>query len=832
MINQLQTLDIVTWKGPRVSTCAICGESLSDGQSICDVAKYRTALRLVGLSKTKVFKYAHIKCIPAIPDSSDLKLLRNACENLAALPPPTKLRDDIGLSGSSDRPVRTWINEGSPEISAQRVARLMIQHIETQLDGVKGETGLAILRIAKAQNALTIRAAKIRAQITKEVARTPEYQALYSEGILVKTAVMGSPMGSLIRIHWNGSRFDVGFTWDPDTKDLVKGTGCRWDPNGKTWYAQVETLVNALDFFGSEACEWTSQAIEAFDRLNIPKVQIELSKVLVDTREVIQGSQRVNTCFVDTYKGGLGIVFDYPKTPEQWAFKDSIARFCSWKRGDLTWATGAKSVLDNLHLLQNAIFSPNAVKAIQACVDRANLTSGKTNLETIQANINAMMPVGLELYPFQALAVEFIRQSKGRALLADDMGLGKTITALAYLTSAKVSPTVVVVPSIMSTKWATESTKWCPNKIVHRVKTGKEIIPSDAQIVVITYGLVSKQLERLKALKPMGVVLDESHYIKNPKAKRTTALLSLCQGVDHVVALSGTPITNRPVEFYNTLNLLRPADFPSWYKFACRYCDGHQTRYGFDSSGSSNIGELRSKLTDIMIRRTKDQVLDLPGKMREITAIPNDATGKREYKALVKELKTQDKMPGAALAAITALRHKVGEIKGRLCKEWIEFYRDQGQPLVVFAHHKTVLDSIQAQCVQIDGTRHSRIDGSTPTEKRGEIVDAFQDGKVDVLILSLQAANVGITLTRASQVLFVERDWTPANEEQGEDRLYRIGQKQAVNVKYLSLEGTIDDKMGELIEDKRRLISEIMDGTLPSESLDIRQELADYWEKQ
>jgi SWI/SNF-related matrix-associated actin-dependent regulator 1 of chromatin subfamily A len=181
-----------------------------------------------------------------------------------------------------------------------------------------------------------------------------------------------------------------------------------------------------------------------------------------------------------------------------------------------------------------------------------------------------------------------------------------------------------------------------------------------------------------------------------------------------------------------------------------------------------------------------------------------------------------------ALAEITAARQVVGRAKARAAVEWIEQYVSTETPVLVFAHHREVLDTIETAC-RDRGIRLGRIDGAVSQDRRGQIVDDFQAGKLDVALLSSKAAGVGITLTRASDVISCERQWTPGDEEQCEDRCHRVGQTNPVTVRYLHVPGTVDDDMDELIETKRQVLTAVLDGGTADVDPSILSELIKRW---
>jgi SWI/SNF-related matrix-associated actin-dependent regulator 1 of chromatin subfamily A len=527
---------------------------------------------------------------------------------------------------------------------------------------------------------------------------------------------------------------------------------------------------------------------------------------------------------------GLKVYLDAPwVTPAHGMIKDAMkAKGATWDPTAKCWRLGISTLLVHLDLFTGqAVVVTAEAKALLDAANTCTAQSDATDAtDDVKARIDAVLPEGKKLYPFQYSGTNFIDLAGGRALIADDMGTGKTIQTAAYLAlHPEMRPAVLVVPAVVTANWRRECNSWLPADRVQVLKTGKDAIDADATIYVVTYDLLRKHVEALQARKPAVVVGDEIHLCKNYKAQRTEAFVVLAKtaSVKAMIGLSGTPIVNRPIEFYTFLNLLRPSDFGSWRKFTARYCDGHMERVSrskevYIAKGATNLNELNTRLRSFMIRRTKEQVLtELPAKTRQITPVEMTAAERKIYKSATNGAEIK-------LAEITALRQAVGQIKVRAALDWIESYTETDTPLLVFAHHHDVLDALEAGCKKL-GARYGRIDGGVSQTARGALVDNFQAGKLDIMLLSSKAAGVGVTLTRASDVLFVEFQWTPGEMTQCEDRCYRIGQTKPVTIRNLVVEGTIDEDMVELLASKQQVLEAVLDGAAPTESLDIRAEL-------
>ena len=505
-----------------------------------------------------------------------------------------------------------------------------------------------------------------------------------------------------------------------------------------------------------------------------------------------------------------------------------------WDAGRKAWlipvsqAPFLKGRLDGVYQpLADAINNMDGMdKVIENTVERISLSSASelTDEDTIKdmkERLAKQFPEGRELYPFQYVGVRFAELAGGRALIGDDMGVGKTIQALAYSAlHPENHPVLVVCPANVKYNWVKEFQAWLPNLTTEAIKNGKSVVP-DTDVVVINYDLMKKKQLELEDKGFNICIFDESHYLKNSKAQRTIASLDLARTCKDILCLSGTAITNRPIEFFTTLNLLRPTEFGNFFAYAKRYCDAEHNGWGWDFKGSSNEDELHERTRAFGIRRLKKEVMDeLPDKIRQIVDVYPTVAEKRHYNNVQRTWMNEYSMhkqngtlpAGFVLNMLTELRHHCGLLKVSATVEWVKEYNEMtGKPVIVFAHHRDVVDSI---IEELKGELSiGRITGDVSAEKRQERVDAFQDGKIDVMVCSTVAAKEGLTLTKADTVVFVEREWTPAWEEQAEDRVNRIGQDaETVHAVYLSVAGTIDEKFNTVVEEKRRVIQSILDG--------------------
>ena len=437
-----------------------------------------------------------------------------------------------------------------------------------------------------------------------------------------------------------------------------------------------------------------------------------------------------------------------------------------------------------------------------------------------------------DLYPYQEIAVAFLEErdkvSKG-ALVGDQPGLGKTIEALSWLSLSPKRPVLVITQASIKRNWYREIEKWLPGSIIQILNQGKDTIDPDADFVIINYDLIWRKgiEEQLLKRKFPVVIYDEVTAIKEPSAKRTKTAKKIGRRAEFNIGLSGTPILNRPIEFYNILNLIDPKQFTSHFKFGMRYCNGHHNGFGYVFKGSSHINELREQIKPLMIRRLKEDVLtELPAKSRRTIYIDMPGKYYQDYIAAENNLvETLQALPSGKvsqeyedsrmwlLSKLNYLRHIVGLAKAEEAEEIIKNFVDAGEKLVVFAHHHDVMDLMDEYLTK-DKVNHVKVDGRTELNNRQTAIDTFQDDPECMVFLASTAMGMGVTLTAASNALFVERQWTPGIEEQMEDRLHRIGQTNGVLVHYMQVEHSLDEKMDRLVENKRAVLNEVLDGEI------------------
>jgi SWI/SNF-related matrix-associated actin-dependent regulator of chromatin subfamily A-like protein 1 len=447
-----------------------------------------------------------------------------------------------------------------------------------------------------------------------------------------------------------------------------------------------------------------------------------------------------------------------------------------------------------------------------------------------------------ELFPFQKDGVAFIEKKNGRALIGDEMGLGKTIQALAWLhLHPEKKPVVIVCPAHLKLNWAKEIAATLPGKKNVQVLYGDTPSKITGDILIINYDILPNNYEKYKDsagkkryrelkrtgwvdflidIKPEVLIIDEAHYCKSTSAFRTKGTRKLAKKCKHVIALTGTPIINRPIEGFYIVQLIDKTLFPNFWTYVTTYCDAKHNGFGWDFSGASNQEKLYKTLQNVMIRRKKKEVLkELPDKI--YSYVPMEITNAKEYKAAEADFISylrREKGEEAAkkakaaehLVRIEALKQLA--VKGIMSQvlQWIQEFIDGGnEKLVIFAVHKTVIEEIMNKFKKCA----VKIDGSISAIDRDNAVEAFQNNeKIRLLIGNIQAAGTGLTLTAASSEAFIELPWSPGDLVQAEDRCHRIGQKNTVNIYYLLASNTIEMMIVELLDSKRKTITAVLDG--------------------
>jgi len=377
--------------------------------------------------------------------------------------------------------------------------------------------------------------------------------------------------------------------------------------------------------------------------------------------------------------------------------------------------------------------------------------------------------------------------------------------------------------------WKNEIQKWIGESTnITMINKGTDQIQDEDGYIIASYELATKLRDVLKRLKYDIAIVDESHYLKNVKSKRTKGLTPVLKKMKHVLLLTGTPCLNRSCELFSQAHIVRKEFFPKWRPYTKRYCDGQMSILGFfEYSGNTNKEELHwlTKKT-VMIRRMKKDVLkDLPKLIRSQIYLetppsrsnklkPKFAEWKQINKDMPKMVPASKQIREAAFrrkAIISELFRMTAEAKLPAVKKLVADLAATGTTFIIFGHHQHFLNGI-CETLESSNTRYMKIDGSTSLKKRDEYVNDFQAGKIQVAVLSLLAASTGLTLTACSTLLFGELYWTSGQLLQGESRISRIGATETSDIRYVISRDTLDEHLFKMVSFKQENVDKTLDG--------------------
>nr|MDJ0904298.1 DEAD/DEAH box helicase [Xenococcus sp. MO_188.B8] len=422
--------------------------------------------------------------------------------------------------------------------------------------------------------------------------------------------------------------------------------------------------------------------------------------------------------------------------------------------------------------------------------------------------------------------------------LADDMGLGKTVQVIARLVQERndrdtVAPTLLIAPTSVIGNWQKEITKFAPHltSMVHhgstRSKDAKEFqnAIADRDVIITSYTLARKDAKLFNSISWQRIVLDEAQNIKNPKAAQTKAILKL--EAPHRLALTGTPVENRLLDLWSIFNFLNPGYLGKQTQFS----KGFEIPIQKDSDRVKAV-TLKKLVEPFILRRVKTDkniIKDLPDKVEQKVYCNLTKEQASLYEAVVQDVENQIEekegieRKGLILATLMKLKqicnhprqflqdeseftptrsHKLSRLQ-----EMIEEVQSEQESLLIFTQFREIGDALQAYLRHNYHYQTYYIHGGTNRTKREKMISEFQDHDTPpaIFILSLKAGGVGITLTKANHVFHFDRWWNPAVEDQASDRAFRIGQKKNVFVhKFVTL-GSLEEKIDQMIEDKKKL---------------------------
>jgi len=602
-----------------------------------------------------------------------------------------------------------------------------------------------------------------------------------------------------------------------DMRNDLKGCpGRRWDPDGAVWIVPI----------GTELYEWTKKYnIPWPSRVDVPRPKMNL------------------------YKAAGKWHFQGHREP----YSLAALRACPGRRWDpdqRVWILPAQasSIPTVRRLVQLGWLVSDEVEAEIAKLEAAE--AEKAEAEKAEPTVDwDSLDFGFELKTHQRVPeVERIVKQR-RGLIADEMGLGKTVTSLAVAKAADVKRLVVVCPAAVKSgdAWPGHIEKaYGVSPVILHGRTAAPI-PNDAQVVILNFSIAAAHADAIKAWDPDGLIIDEAHQVKNPKAQQTKAVAALARSVREkdglVLCLTGTPVLSRPAELISPLQMLgvlgrSDLPFGTWEHFVRRYCGGYQkTVRGslvWDISGCTHADELNQLLTEtVMLRRRITEQVELPPLTTEDVWVPLPLDIAEEYEIayddLVNYLAEKASRIAEEIGADPGSAAVAAKIRAQAAEELVrlntllgivargkvdaaatlaEQMMSEGHKVLVFAHHKE--DALHVLAERLGALL---LDGDTTERERVELRQRFEnDPDVRAFVISIRAGGVGITLTSADRVIIAEQPWTPGEVDQAIARAYRIGQTKPVHAVHVLASETVDAKVHDLLAKKRAIADQIVDG--------------------
>lgn len=421
----------------------------------------------------------------------------------------------------------------------------------------------------------------------------------------------------------------------------------------------------------------------------------------------------------------------------------------------------------------------------------------------------------------QKIAIEKLL-ANDKYILADDMGLGKTTSTVVASLESDIKKVLIVCPASLKINWKREIELYSDENVL--IVEGKKW-GSTFKYYIINYDILknfhttenTKDSDAYKIILNEGfdlAIVDEAHYISNSQAQRTKLLNDILAKIPRVWLLTGTPMTSRPINYFNLLKIVNSPLTLNWKSYVLRYCKGYQFTVGgrriWNTSGASNLDELREQTKGVVLRRMKTDILDLPEKI--ISPIWLELKNSfyddelTEFLRISKENRKKESLT-VTLNRLMKLRQLIAIEKVDHTCELIDKVLEQGRKVIVFTNFTMSLDMIYEKY----GKKAVVLDGRMSKDRRQQSVDRFQnEDKVKVFIGNIKAAGVGITLTAADTVIFNDLSFVPADHSQAEDRAYRYGQKNSVLVYYPVFENTIEMTIYNILQKKKDIIDQVM----------------------
>ena len=418
----------------------------------------------------------------------------------------------------------------------------------------------------------------------------------------------------------------------------------------------------------------------------------------------------------------------------------------------------------------------------------------------------------------QKEAIQKLLENK-KFILADDMGLGKTTSTIISALETGAKKVLIICPATLKINWKREIENYSDRPIY--IAESKNF-STEHDFVIANYDIIKnfhdpKKKEDSIILKTQFdlVIIDECHMIKNPQAIRTKLINDIVKKTERLWLLTGTPMTSRPMDYFNLLSLVDSPVAKNWLAYAVRYCAGYQFNAGgrkiWNVTGASNLEELRDRTSGTILRRLKENVLDLPDKI--ITPVYLKLKSKAYEDVMGEYYDWYDKNPEESksltvqFSKLTKVRQIIADEKIHQTIEIAENIIEQGKKVIIFCNFTDSLNKI----VEHFGKTAVKLDGSMAQHERQYSVDQFQENeKIKVFVGNIRAAGTGITLTSGDAVIFNDLSFLPSDMAQAEDRAYRYGQKNNVLVYYPIYQNTIENIIYDIVNNKKKVIATVM----------------------
>lgn len=620
-----------------------------------------------------------------------------------------------------------------------------------------------------------------------------------------------------VRAEQIGSRVRLSFDYDRALVEAVKRIpGRRFDVSSKTWEIPAGALSQAVDILSAGGAD-----------------VVALRELVPDY--VPTGDHRFKVAVV---REGKRLCF--PDLPYDRELVDAFKAIPTKKfdREKKMWSINALDAPDLAPVFERLRerFDSSALEEYAKLPE----TPAETPVIIPEERLARLRDYQLEGVRLMTTPLSELRKRVmgGRTLagicVGDDMGLGKTAQATisAEALAAADGHVLIVCPANLRLNWQKEIRKWLGDSPTVRIVGEGQAVDPSARFTIVNYELLPKHYEKLRELQPDVLIIDEAHYIKNPKALRSVYVVGgrlknpdfdklnpkqnpqylridgLCDVSKRVFPLTGTPIPNHIRDCFNLWKAIGHPIAANKRRFDERYCEGHEEyvargRVAWKNDGASNLEELRQLVAPVFLQRKKSEVLSLPPKQRTFMPIEVD---RKEYHRVMRAYRDRGPLRvDLAIQLMTEQRMATALGKAPATSEFAENCVEQGEKVVIFSKSTRALDAIEKTLAEALGANSIvRLDGNTGDMRAKErVVERFQtEEEVKVFLGQIDAAGTGIGLTAANRVIMNDLGFEPLIMQQAEDRVYRSGQERQVQITYMIADGTIDEYIGELLENK------------------------------